>query len=468
MTSKGLLDRHRSSIALLFKSMDAFILSTTLHAMLKFRGLTWDRKYVLLLLVVFFTYYVCGHFNFIYRSWRGKQLRSQIRPLILTWLETSCAIFALGYAFKVSEGYSRLAVFSWLLLAFCFLLTFRACLHLGFRMLRSQGRNIRTVGVMGSGTASRCIARVIFENPWMGLRFGGFYGQAFPPAPADCSPAEWKLAGTLDDLVRKAQQGVIDQVFLCSATITSDDLKNITARLADTTAAIYVVPDTLTFSILHGDWADFAGVPAIRLFDSPFFGINNLTKRVEDLLLSLAILIVIALPMCCIAVLIKLTSKGPVLFKQRRYGVHGEEIIVWKFRSMTVCEDGRCIHQACKHDPRVTPLGAFLRRTSLDEFPQFFNVLQGRMSIVGPRPHAVAHNEYYRKKIFGYMLRHKVKPGITGWAQVNGWRGETDTVAKMEKRIEYDLWYIQNWSLWLDIKIIFMTIIKGFCGKNAF
>jgi putative colanic acid biosynthesis UDP-glucose lipid carrier transferase len=172
--------------------------------------------------------------------------------------------------------------------------------------------------------------------------------------------------------------------------------------------------------------------------------------------------------MIVIAIAIKLTSPGPVLFKQKRYGIKGEQIEVWKFRSMTVCENGDDIKQATVNDTRVTPLGAFLRRTSLDELPQFINVLQGSMSVVGPRPHAVAHNEYYRKQIQGYMLRHKVRPGITGLAQINGCRGETDTIDKMEARVHHDLEYLRQWSLWLDLKIVFITIFKGFVGKHVY
>jgi len=165
---------------------------------------------------------------------------------------------------------------------------------------------------------------------------------------------------------------------------------------------------------------------------------------------------------------VKLTSKGPVFFRQRRYGLNGEVIHVLKFRSMKVMEDGAEVKQATKDDDRITPFGAFLRRTSLDELPQFLHVITGHMSIVGPRPHAVAHNEAYRKRIQGYMLRHKVKPGITGWAQVNGWRGETDTLEKMEKRIEHDLEYIRNWALLWDVKIIFLTVFGSKVRKNAY
>jgi putative colanic acid biosynthesis UDP-glucose lipid carrier transferase len=195
---------------------------------------------------------------------------------------------------------------------------------------------------------------------------------------------------------------------------------------------------------------------------------NGWLKRAEDLILGVAILAVAAIPMLLIACAVKWTSKGSILFKQRRYGLNGKVVYVWKFRTMTVSDDGETVMQAKKGDSRLTPIGAFLRRTSLDELPQFFNVLQGTMSIVGPRPHAVAHNEQYRWLIPGYMLRHKVKPGITGWAQVNGWRGETDTLEKMEKRVECDLEYMRNWSLWLDIKIVALTIFKGFYSKNAY
>jgi putative colanic acid biosynthesis UDP-glucose lipid carrier transferase len=189
---------------------------------------------------------------------------------------------------------------------------------------------------------------------------------------------------------------------------------------------------------------------------------------VEDLALATIILVLTSPLLCWIAIKVKWSSPGPVIFKQKRYGINGKEIKVYKFRSMTTQDDGSIIKQATKGDSRVTPFGAFIRRTSLDELPQFINVLQGKMSIVGPRPHAIAHNEQYRKLVPKYMQRHLVKPGITGWAQINGWRGETDTLEKMEKRVEFDLHYINNWSLWFDLRIIFLTIFKGFVDKNAY
>jgi len=215
-------------------------------------------------------------------------------------------------------------------------------------------------------------------------------------------------------------------------------------------------------------WSSIGHIGAISLLESPLIGTSEWLKRFGDLLFASGILAIIMIPMLVIALSIKLTSKGPILFKQKRFGLDGKEIKVWKFRSMSVCEDGDQVIQATKNDSRITPVGSFLRKTSLDELPQFFNVLQGSMSVVGPRPHAVSHNEEYRVLIGGYMLRHMVKPGITGWAQINGWRGETDSLDKMEGRVEHDLWYIKHWSVWLDIKIIFLTVFRGFVDKNAY
>jgi putative colanic acid biosynthesis UDP-glucose lipid carrier transferase len=209
-------------------------------------------------------------------------------------------------------------------------------------------------------------------------------------------------------------------------------------------------------------------IPVVAVCETPFWGINGVLKRASDLVLASAILVVIAPLMAAIAIGVKLSSPGPALFKQRRYGVDGREIIVYKFRTMNVLEDGVAITQATREDPRVTPFGAVLRRYSLDELPQFINVLQGRMSVVGPRPHAVAHNELYRKLIKSYMIRHKVKPGITGWAQVNGLRGETDDLEKMKARIEHDLAYLRNWSLRLDLQIVLKTVFVMLKGQNAY
>jgi putative colanic acid biosynthesis UDP-glucose lipid carrier transferase len=209
-------------------------------------------------------------------------------------------------------------------------------------------------------------------------------------------------------------------------------------------------------------------MPAFSICDSPLEGMTGLWKRAFDIALAALVLLLFWPPLLLVAAAIKLTSPGPVLFKQRRYGLNGEEILVYKFRSMRVCEDGPVVAQASRQDRRVTPVGRLLRRTSMDELPQIINVLQGKMSFVGPRPHAVAHNEEYRKLINGYMIRHKVRPGITGWAQVNGLRGETKTVDKMQRRVQYDIDYLKNWSLALDLKIIARTALTVLKQTNAY
>jgi putative colanic acid biosynthesis UDP-glucose lipid carrier transferase len=222
------------------------------------------------------------------------------------------------------------------------------------------------------------------------------------------------------------------------------------------------------YDLLHASWGNVGDLPVVSISETPFYGVDGFVKRMEDVILASGLIMLFAIPMIFIAIGVKLSSPGPLFFRQRRYGLRGDQIEVWKFRTMLVWKDDDSVVQAKKNDPRVTRFGAFLRRTSLDELPQLINVLQGSMSLVGPRPHAVAHNEHYRKQIDRYMLRHKVKPGITGLAQVNGWRGETDTLGKMQKRIEFDLAYIQNWSLWLDLKILFRTMFIVFSDKHAY
>ena len=260
----------------------------------------------------------------------------------------------------------------------------------------------------------------------------------------------------------------MELIYIALPMRANDRIQEVISKLSDSAASVYIVPDLFTFDLLQARSINMNGMYAISVFESPFNEVSGWIKRLEDIVLGSIIFGILLIPMALIAIGVKFSSPGPIFFRQRRYGVNGQEVSVWKFRTMTVCEDGPDVPQAKKCDRRVTRFGRFLRRTSLDELPQFINVIQGRMSIVGPRPHAVAHNEMYRKMIHGYMLRHKVKPGITGWAQINGWRGETDTLDKMQKRVEHDIWYIRNWSVWLDLKIILLTVLRGFWGENAY
>ncbi|HGZ2381863.1 TPA: undecaprenyl-phosphate glucose phosphotransferase [Escherichia coli] len=291
-------------------------------------------------------------------------------------------------------------------------------------------------------------------------------------AYCDSGMIPWLLVAELLCLKGKtlgdAKAGKIHNVYIAMQMCDGARVKKLVHQLADTTCSVLLIPDVFTFNILHSRLEEMNGVPVVPLYDTPLSGVNRLLKRAEDIVLATLILLLISPVLCCIALAVKLSSPGPVIFRQTRYGMDGKPIKVWKFRSMKVMENDKVVTQATQNDPRVTKVGNFLRRTSLDELPQFINVLTGGMSIVGPRPHAVAHNEQYRQLIEGYMLRHKVKPGITGWAQINGWRGETDTLEKMEKRVEFDLEYIREWSVWFDIKIVFLTVFKGFVNKAAY
>ncbi|HBX5546745.1 TPA: undecaprenyl-phosphate glucose phosphotransferase, partial [Klebsiella pneumoniae] len=288
----------------------------------------------------------------------------------------------------------------------------------------------------------------------------------YNPTKIDSDDIEYK--GDFQKLIDDAKSGKIDRIYIAMKMSDEKEMKELIRSLTDTTCSVILIPDIFTFNILQSRTEDVNGVPVVPLFDTPLNGINMVFKRLEDIILAAIIILLISPILLVIAAVVKATSPGPVIFKQTRYGMDGKPIKVWKFRTMKVMENDDTVKQATKNDVRVTRVGSFLRKTSLDELPQFFNVLFGGMSIVGPRPHAVAHNEQYRNLIEGYMLRHKVKPGITGWAQINGWRGETDTLDKMQKRVEFDLEYIREWNIWLDLKIIFLTIFKGFVNKSAY
>lgn len=287
-------------------------------------------------------------------------------------------------------------------------------------------------------------------------------------APKDKQHKPETLLGTIASAPEFVKTYNIQHIYIALPLSAQPRIMALLDELRDTTASIYFIPDIVSFDLIQANISTIDGIPIVAVCESPFVGINSFIKRISDVVLSLSILSLIAPLMLLIAVGIKLSSPGPVLFKQRRYGLDGKKIVVYKFRSMTVMEDDGQVNQATRGDPRITRFGSFLRRTSMDELPQFINVLQGRMSVVGPRPHAISHNEMYRSLIKGYMIRHKVKPGITGWAQVNGFRGETETLEKMQARIDYDLDYLRNWSLFLDLLIIFKTINVVIKDKNAY
>jgi len=276
-----------------------------------------------------------------------------------------------------------------------------------------------------------------------------------------------QISGTTNDLVRAALAGQIDRIYIALPMRAELRIKALIDRLSELPVDVLYVPDFFLFNMLQARWEHVGDANVVNVVTMPFLGVSGLTKRLEDIVLSSLILMLIALPLLVIALAVRLDSKGPVLFRQRRYGLNGKEFEIWKFRTMTVAEDGADFVQVRPGDARVTRLGTFLRGTSLDELPQFINVLRGDMSIVGPRPHPVALDEQHRRLIPHYYFRFKIRPGITGLAQVNGFRGPTDTLDKMQGRIQHDIRYIDSWSLWLDLKIVLLTLVRGFVHKNA-
>ena len=371
---------------------------------------------------------------------------------------------AIGQFTQYSTEISSRGLLIWFSVSPAISLVLRSAYRYATWWMIRNGIRTRKFAIAGMNELGEQLADSIAKSPDLGYEFVGYFDDRIDTR--DEANAECK--GKIVDLVKRAQSGEIQVVFITVPMRAEERIRGFIRELSDSTASVYVVPDLFVFQLMHSRWTEVQGLPVVSIFENPFYGIDGILKRGLDFALSVALLIVLAIPMSIIALLVKFTSKGPVFFRQRRYGLDGKEIKVWKFRSMTCCEDGAKVTQAKAGDARVTPVGAVLRRTSLDELPQLFNVLLGNMSLVGPRPHATAHNEHYRKEIEGYMLRHKVKPGITGLAQVNGCRGETETLDKMERRVIFDHQYIRSWSIWLDLRILFQTLGIVFKQQNAY
>jgi len=386
--------------------------------------------------------------------------RSYLR-IVLQWTFVVATLLLGAYAFKVSHLLPRRVFLSWFVatpIALSATHALRARLHWFAARGRSAPRHI----IIGANEAGLELARRLPAQGFMG--YFDFRNTERASRALDAG----QFIGHCNDAADYVRAHGINQVYIALPMSKVPRISELINALRDTTASIYFVPDTFAFDLIQARVVEINGMPALSVCDTPFHGMDAVLKRAMDLTLAGLILIGSLPLMALIAAAVKLNSRGPALFRQRRYGLNGEEMIVYKFRSMTVCEDGSVVTQAKACDPRVTFIGRLIRKTSLDELPQILNVLQGKMSLVGPRPHAVAHNEMYRKLISGYMIRHKVRPGITGWAQVNGLRGETETLEKMSARVRYDLEYLRNWSPWLDIKILAMTLALVVRGqKNA-
>jgi putative colanic acid biosynthesis UDP-glucose lipid carrier transferase len=464
----GFIRPYQRELAVVGRAIDLAIVAATLRASMALAGWDWDQRHTLLAAVGCILFYLSAEGFKVYDDRRSIPLRFDLRNLLSSWALTAVAILFLAYAFKVSDRFSRAGVMTWFVMAPIMLATWQLVLRAILTKVRALGYNMRRVAIVGAGEHGMRLARAMRGAPWMGLRLVGVFDDRAPASGRIPNELPADLLGTTADLPQAIARKRIDMVYVTLPINDTERISRLVTALADTTTSLYFVPDMFLFSMFNGRWVRIGDLPAVSVFETPFYGVGEWIKRVEDLLLSSLVLLVAGLPMLAVAAAIRLTSPGPALFRQRRYGLDGQEFRMWKFRTMTVVEDDAALQQATREDPRVTPIGRFLRRTSLDELPQFLNVLAGTMSVVGPRPHATVHNEYYRRLVRHYMVRHKVRPGITGWAQVNGLRGETDTLDKMEARVEYDLWYIRNWSVLLDLKVVAMTVGSCWRDRHAF
>jgi len=451
--AQGRIRQYDAKINAISRLIDSGIILLTFLALFDIFKAGWDVLYIWSLLFAILLFNFFAESQDAYRSWRGTALREEVSAVMFSWFTSVFILVMIDIFFIHSGSYLDSFVFLWFLLTPIELISWHAIVRTSLAILRARGVNTRNVAIVGETTLGKRLERAFNEMDWSGFRLVGYYDDRSQKR-VETEPnlvVTNKNVGDFNQLIEDCKAGKVDTLYITLAMSAEHRIRHITELLADSTASVYLVPDLFTFNLLNSRWVDYQGITAISVYETPFAGIDSILKRLEDIILSSIILMIIAIPMLIIAAGVKFTSKGPVFFKQTRYGVDGEKVA-----------------QAQKNDSRITPFGGFLRRTALVGRPQFCNALGGSMSIVGPRPHAVAHNEQYRAQIQGYMLRHKVKPGITGLAQINGFRGETDTLDKMQGRVHYDLKYIQNWSLLLDLEIIFLTLFKGFVGKNAY
>ncbi len=405
------------------------------------------------------------HIAKVYRPATVVSMSLQLIRATLAWIGVILTLVGLAYFLQISDWFSRSWIIYWLILAIIGYGVVRVGVLWQRRRLEIQGDLTINVAVVGAHEMGRAVIRQLRQSRGNIKVIGVFDDDPVLPKDIEGCP----VLGSVDDLIRLTRTTRIDEIILAMVDRTEEDINKVVAKLREVPINTKLCAHSLRFNLPVRGFTSLAGLPLLHVFERPLRGWGGLLKTLEDQVLGGLILIACLPVLAIVAIVIRLDSKGPVLFRQIRYGFNNNPITVFKFRSMyTELAPDPSVPQAKRNDPRVTRVGAFLRRSSLDELPQLFNVLRGEMSLVGPRPHAVAHNQQYAAIIDGYLSRHRVKPGITGWAQVNGFRGETNTPEMMRMRVQYDLFYIDNWSLILDLKILFLTGLYGFINRNAY
>ncbi len=408
------------------------------------------------------------HIARVYRFQNLRRPQHQVGPLTASWIVVILSLIALAYFTKMSGFFSRAWLAMWLSMSYGGFMLLRVGVAWQIEQWRRDGRLSVNVAVVGSDALARNLVEHLTRRTDASFSIVGIFAQDGGGRTDEAAPPD--IAGNINDLVRLAQGNAIDDIVVALPWDAEVELARVMKKLHTLPVNVRLAPEALDLPIPPRGFSSLAGVPMLLLYERPLSGWSLVLKAVEDRILATLILVLV-LPL--LAILVRLDSPGPVLFRQRRYGFNNNEITVFKFRTMRWTVEGEGegegdVPQATRGDPHVTTVGGFLRRTSLDELPQLFNVLRGEMSLVGPRPHAVAHNQMYAEVIDDYLSRHRVKPGITGWAQVNGLRGETDTPEKMQARVQHDLYYIDHWSLLFDLKILFLTVFVGFVNRHAY
>lgn len=460
----GFIKEHSPQLAFCMRIIDLIILSgSSLSCFyLLFPGVEFNGDFLAAVWTAALLSLIIYPIFSVYRVWRGATLREELRAIFLAWSSLFLALIVLGVLTKSSEQYSRYWLGIWYTSGYLVLIVSRIILRSALGYIRSLGLNQRQIVIAGAGVFGQQVARKIIASPWAGMEIRGFFSLTDGYKIAD-DLSNIPVLGTINEIADYLKQQAIDQVWIAISLDRAHQIKQLTNDLAQSHCDIRYVPDISDFQLLNHSLTEIAGLPVMNLSVSPMAGIHRYIKAIEDRGLALLILLLISPLMLLLAIGVKLSSPGPVFYRQERMSWNGQSFQILKFRSMPVDTDKDSLTWGGADNKTPSAFGRWIRRTSLDELPQFINVLSGEMSIVGPRPERTIFVEQLRHQIPRYMLKHKMKAGITGWAQVNGWRGDTD----LKQRIEHDLYYIENWSLGLDFKIILMTLFKGFTHKNA-
>ncbi len=469
MYPKGLLKEYSRALSLLMRLMDMLtvFVAALVAYLIRFGDCQLPPIYLYALVIAILVVPIVFSSLNLYTSQRGVGFIKHIMILMQAVFIMGFVLAGMAFLTKLGGDFSRTWFMLWIVLSLCLLIFCRLSVLLFLRFMRTHGLNERRVAIIGAGELGVKVAASVQQALWTGFQIAMFLDDDAANKPQVIAGVP--VQATPENLGEFLSEQGVDEIWLTLPLRAEARVKKILYELRHHTINTRFVLDIFGLDLLNHSITDLAGLPVINMRSTPMTGVNRMLKAIEDRVIAMLILLLIGPVLLLIAIGVKLTSKGPILFKQQRLGWDGRVIKVYKFRTMVVHQEAQgIITQATAHDQRITRFGKWLRCTSLDELPQFINVLQGRMSIVGPRPHALAHNELYKDAVPIYMQRHRVKPGITGWAQVNGWRGETDTLRKMQKRVEYDLYYINNWSLAFDLKIILLTILRGFVGPNAY